>query len=113
VSRRRRLLISLKKRIRRTQLLVQHYPRSKQITILCETITKSIDPMNPQVLPEAFAFLKYTNDRPILQQFDYSLAYQISHAITKIVGPKTFREVSMRKIREYLPALVLLKNKKM
>ncbi len=45
-----------------------------------------------------------------LQRIGEVFAYEISKTITGIRGPKTFRHVSIKQIREYLPALVFLKN---
>ena len=111
LRRRHRLCLTLKERIRRTTILCQNFPLNKQVEILSIAIANALDANNPQAIPEAVTFLKLTNDRSILQHFDYWLAFMISKSITGIKSPRTFRTVSIKQIRNYLPALAYIKNK--
>jgi retron-type reverse transcriptase len=110
MSRRHRLKIMLKERIRTTYALIKHFDRSVQIGVLSTTVANLLHSSKELVLSEADALLEHTDDRSALKQFDYFVAYEISKTITGIHGPRTFRHVSIKQIRQYLPAFVFLKN---
>lgn len=110
LSRRHRLSILLKDRIRKTYALIKHLHQHIQIEVLSKTVANLLHSSEGLVLSEADALLECSDDRSALKQFDYFVAYEISKTITGINGPRTFRHVSIKQIRQYLPAFVFLKN---
>lgn len=109
-SRRHRLRIIVKERIRKTHALIKHFHQDVQIEVLTKTVANLLHSSEGLALSEANALLECSDDRSALQQFDYFVAYEISKTITGIIGPKTFRHVSIKQIRQHLPAFVFLKN---
>lgn len=112
MSRRHRLKILVKERIKNTHALIKHLELSAQINVLATTVANLLYSSKDFVLSEGKALLEHTDDRGALQQFDYFVAYEISKAITDVCGPKTFRQVSIQQIREHLPAFVYIKNQR-
>ncbi len=67
---------------------------------MCEAVTKALDPTSPLSLATAERLRYGVDDRSQLKDLDYKLALMIAEAATGWRGPRAFRIVSYRQIRQ-------------
>ena len=81
--------------------------------LMCVAASKAFDPANPLAIRAAERLRYGVDDRDQLKQLDYRVALMIVETATGRRGPRAFRTVSYRKLRELgLTSLVLGRHRK-
>jgi Reverse transcriptase (RNA-dependent DNA polymerase) len=107
----RALLADLRARIRRSRPLLADAAPGERGPALCEIVNQTLDPLAPLASPHARALRQLVTDRRQLEQLDYWAARAIAEALADAAGPRAFRALPPRQLREWgLRSLVALRN---
>jgi hypothetical protein len=87
-------------------------PDDQVMKTLCEVVNRALDPED-RLMHRRAGMLRYiVTDREQLKHFDYQIARQIAEALSGVRGPKAFRHVPYRRLRQEggLNSLVHMRN---
>jgi hypothetical protein len=95
------LLIDLKKRALRTARALAEAPLDERGRTVCAAVNRTLSSRLDFTQERSAALLRRAvTNREDLKQLDYAIARIVARAVTGVPGPRAFREVSYRKIRE-------------
>jgi hypothetical protein len=113
-GKRRRLLIDLRHRALRTVRALERSPLETRGRAVCTVLNRALSPRLEFSQQRSAALLRrVVTDRDHLEQLDYCIARIVLGAVTGQRGPRAFRRVPYRKIRQEwgLLSLVQARNK--
>jgi len=109
----RRLLVSLRARLRSADALLGQAPFAERAQLLCDVVNVALQPEHPTAEP-ASQLLRYVLWSPSqLKDLDYKVALTVAEVLTGRRGVRAFRGVAIRRLRrEYgLVSLLLMRQR--
>ena len=108
----RRLIRELRVRIQSAARLARPSSNEERMRAVCQAIARALDPSCPISDPLSATLRYVVTDRGQLRQLDYAVALAIAEALSGRRGPRAFRDVPYRSLREHagLPSLVTARN---
>jgi hypothetical protein len=108
----RRVLRELRRRVTNTNAFVKASPLEARMSALVTVVRDALDPSSGVEDPKAAPLRGVVDDRGQLKQLDYLVALSVAEALSGLRGPRAFRKVSYRRLRQAgLPSLVDHRNR--
>jgi hypothetical protein len=103
----------LAQRLRHVAEIAGDVEKGTLVELLCSAVAHALEPTDPLALSCAEFLRHLSSDRGQLKDFDYRIALLVAELVTRRRGPRAFRELSYRELRQCgLPSLVLARQRK-
>lgn len=108
----RALQRQLSQRLRHVTRAAGDTDRIALIELLCSAVTRALEPTDLLALPGADLLRNTASDRSQLKDLDYRIALLVAELVTGRHGPRAFRGLSYREMRQRgLPSLVMARQR--